>query len=245
MKRYKPLLLKEASILQDLLGLDNILWKESDWYKDYFIRFGDIPKDEISVDHRTGKKLYGISVYETKFNNHTKRWELFGPSTGTTTLTEFIYDFANKKGRPCYLLYATAIGEGSDGEILIKDIKSKKSLTIYEIEFDGESGYSYAEDYIPYEDKNYKFIPTSHDELQVWLYHKYKFIVDMHNGGGFFNIIVKGKEFGYKLVKELESEKEQILSLWNHGRYKNNNLNISLEKSSYSDKYYIIVLLIK
>lgn len=244
MKRYKYLIL-EASVLQDILGLDNIMWDEKKWYKDYFVRFGDIPKNEISIDHRTGKKLYGVSVYEAKFNHKTKRWELFGPSTGTTTLTEFIYDFANNKGRPCFLLKGTAIGEGSDGEILIKDIHIEKKLSIYDIEFDGESGYSYSDNYIPYEDIDYKFIPTPHDDLQVYLYHKYNFIVSMHNGGGFFNIVVKGKEIGIRLLQQLENDKENILKLWNYGRYKNKNLVLTLEKTSYGDKYYIIAMVVK
>lgn len=102
---------------------------------DYFIRFGDIPENEISVVYSgSGDGQYlkgyeiGVSCYNAKKIKNT--WFIVLPHITKTTLNtlhSLYYNFDNRKS---YLVKGKLVGYGSDGEPLLKNVKIIKEINL-------------------------------------------------------------------------------------------------------------------
>lgn len=89
----------------------------------YFIRFGDIPDNEMSKNFLTNENELGVSVYDCVIHND-KIGLVFPNLTYSSCVT-----LSGVLDRPCYLVEGDKIGIGSDGEPLIKNIKIIKDIT--------------------------------------------------------------------------------------------------------------------
>lgn len=113
----------------------------------YFIRFGSLPEkfSAISEDYRRHVELItgcrvpfregGVSVFDTYWSNVLNRW--FVPETqGNAASLGELY----VSRRPIFLLTGRVIGEGSDGEPLLRrsTINIVKKLTKKEIFVEGQ-----------------------------------------------------------------------------------------------------------
>lgn len=97
----------------------------------WYLRFGEIPKDEQSSIHYRSYycgKEKGVSVYHCTFINHKPHIILPMPCSegAVDTLTGFLF-YSSKK--PIYLVTGDEIGTGHDGEPLIQNIKIIKDIT--------------------------------------------------------------------------------------------------------------------
>jgi hypothetical protein len=122
-----------------------------------YIRFGLWSDDERSQNHITGEMEEGVSVYETMWSDEYKRWDVFPSHQGEETLDsqmEHLVEYSN----PIFLVKGDEIGEGQDGEPLLRNVVLIKKLTVYDIfasnldhypggdfeeKFDNESDYVY------------------------------------------------------------------------------------------------------
>lgn len=93
-----------------------------------YIRFGEIPMDERSTEHRGSgdgveptKKLDGVSVYDCFNSNGNPQIVIPTPINEHTLDT--LWGLLNYSDRPVYLVSGDKVGAGSDGEPLIKNIK--------------------------------------------------------------------------------------------------------------------------
>lgn len=120
--------------------------EKSKFYADkYYIRFGDLPENNKSMNYFHKKHEKGISVYPAKWNFKHNMWEIVTDDlsdSGMATLDSLIGDFfeTDKKrnnGRPIYLLHGQESGETGieDYEPLIdkNQIKIVKKLLPAEI----------------------------------------------------------------------------------------------------------------
>lgn len=101
--------------------------------KQKYIRFGDIPINEQSAIYR-GEELIGyesgVSVYYAFIlDDNTIVLGLSFPITKTTLYTQqHLLEYDN---RPCYLVEGDYIGNGTDGEPLIKNVKIISEIKNY------------------------------------------------------------------------------------------------------------------
>lgn len=100
-------------------------------YGDFYIRFGDIPKDEQSSiwrgEFEVGKEN-GVSVYPCVVNDDgTFSIGITLPITRTSLDTfRHLIEFDNRKA---YLVIGKFVGRGKDNEPLLKDIKVVREIT--------------------------------------------------------------------------------------------------------------------
>lgn len=85
--------------------------------KRFYLRYGDLPSGGRSVNHATGKKEAGVSVYAAKWEPVSGRWRLDGNAELGAAL------FSAAQGRPVYLVSGEEVGRGSDGEPVLKKAK--------------------------------------------------------------------------------------------------------------------------
>lgn len=82
-----------------------------------YIRFGDLPKNGHSINHRDNTPEKGVSAFEAEFVVNKYRL-ILTPALEVSYLT--VCD------RPAYRLYGEVVGTGSDGEPLLRVAKTKK-----------------------------------------------------------------------------------------------------------------------
>lgn len=97
----------------------------------FYIRFGEIPKDEQSSIYYRGMycgKEIGVSVYDCTFIRGEHHIIVPCPVTmgGLDTITGFLF---YNKNRPIYLVEGEWVGTGHDGEPLIRDVKIIADIT--------------------------------------------------------------------------------------------------------------------
>lgn len=114
--------------------------------KKFYIRLGDLPsgRSEISLEYRemirrrTGEKLpqfeKGISVYPTSWSPDLARWVLFDDAGTAGGLGE-LWDLVERGDRPILLVSGRVVGEGSDGEPLLRrsTIQIEQRLTVADV----------------------------------------------------------------------------------------------------------------
>ena len=98
----------------------------------YYLRFGEIPKDECSSIHYRGYycgKEKGVSVYNCSIINHKPHIILPMPflEGAINTLTDLL--FYSGKDKKVYLVTGDVVGYGHDNEPLIKNVKIVKDIT--------------------------------------------------------------------------------------------------------------------
>lgn len=109
--------------------------------KQFYIRFGDIPEGEKSSvwrgDEFIGKEN-GISVYPAFKHNGNIVLGLSLPITKTTLHTlQHLLEYDN---RPCYLVIGDYIGNGADGEPLIRNVEIVEEIKDFRVK-EGEERY--------------------------------------------------------------------------------------------------------
>ena len=97
----------------------------------FYIRFGEIPKDERSSIHYRGMycgKEEGVSVYDCTFIHGNYHIIVPCPITmgGLDTLTDFLF---YEKDKPVYFVEGDGVGTGHDGEPLIRNVKIIADIT--------------------------------------------------------------------------------------------------------------------
>lgn len=105
----------------------------------YYIRIGEIPDNELSKIHRGDAVIgeeKGVSVYDAEFIND--KWRIVMPyyfkeGQGQTyeALIQNVTECRYKINKPSkvYLVSGKKVGNGSDGEPVIKNVKIIKDLT--------------------------------------------------------------------------------------------------------------------
>lgn len=105
----------------------------------YYIRIGEIPENELSKIHRGDAVIgeeKGVSVYDAEFIND--KWRIVMPyyfkeGQGQTyeSLIQCVTECRYKINKPSkvYLVSGKKVGNGSDGEPVIKNVKIIKNLT--------------------------------------------------------------------------------------------------------------------
>ena len=88
-----------------------------------YIRFGNIPKGGRSRNHATGEYEKGVSCYEACYNPFTQAWELAGSALPAAA----IMGAAGLYGQ-VWLISGEVVGQGSDGEPLLTDVKKIAGL---------------------------------------------------------------------------------------------------------------------
>ena len=104
----------------------------------YYIRFGKWKPNEQSLNHLTNELEKGVSCYNTRFDTDTRKWSLetdVDPDTITGTMEGLISDYV-EKNKKMYLVTGDHIGNGSDDEPLLKNLKIIKELTLNDISID-------------------------------------------------------------------------------------------------------------
>jgi len=96
--------------------------------RDTYIRFGDLPENERSTDHSSGRKESGVSVYAAESDTPDDSAETDADEAhylaGTELQTVFYL-----LDRPVYLVSGERVGTGADGEPLIRDCEIEAELT--------------------------------------------------------------------------------------------------------------------
>lgn len=101
----------------------------------YYVRFGDIPDNEESDiwagDEIIGKEK-GVSVYPAYIDeNYNIILGITFPITRTTLYT--LQQIIEYDTRPCYLVTGDVVGNGSDNEPLLKNVKLMKEIKDYRL----------------------------------------------------------------------------------------------------------------
>lgn len=96
--------------------------------RDYFIRFGNIPKDERSGIYMDGDLVgyeNGVSVYDTTVL--FKKWIVIPPHPlsvdNIESLGALVLQAQSDENFPILLVTGKMIGKGTDGEPVIVDVK--------------------------------------------------------------------------------------------------------------------------
>lgn len=99
--------------------------------KKYYIRFGGVPNDEISMawtaDGEIKHAEVGTSVYNAIcIDNH---WQLVIPHPLTEKMLNTLYSLVFYKQRQVYLVEGDEVGRGSDNEPCLRNVKVVKNIT--------------------------------------------------------------------------------------------------------------------
>lgn len=100
----------------------------------YYIRYGDIPPNEISGIYKAGEKVgeeIGVSVYDAICING--EWRIVLPSKLKMEIGFDLYAFIDEynrkpQTRKCYLVQGRQIGIGTTNEPLLKNIRIIQEL---------------------------------------------------------------------------------------------------------------------
>lgn len=91
----------------------------------YYIRFGDIPRNEHSGVYRGEVKIgeeIGVSVYSAIIDEEENISLGIPLPINKDTLDTFVH-LMEYENRPCYLVTGRLVGKGSDGEPLIRNVR--------------------------------------------------------------------------------------------------------------------------
>jgi len=116
-------LMKDGKAYMDTLKVLSKI-DEGKMVKKVFIRFGEIPENEKSLNHLTEKRETGISVYEG-IEDDGKYSVIMPPLTYSCCVS-----LSGVLDRQAYLVDGVVIGSGSDGECLLKDCKIIKAINV-------------------------------------------------------------------------------------------------------------------
>jgi hypothetical protein len=83
-----------------------------------YIRFGAVPKDGRSINHRDKTPEAGVSVFEAEFTTDNDYRVLVTPILEVT--------YVSVVNRPAYRVYGEVVGVGADGEPVLKVSRSIK-----------------------------------------------------------------------------------------------------------------------
>lgn len=130
----------DDAYLKGICDAKNELEKQCE-QKQFYIRFGDIPEGEKSSvwrgDEFLGKEN-GVSVYPAFKHNGNIVLGLSLPITKTTLHTQqHLLEYDN---RPCYLVKGDYIGNGADGEPLIRNVEIVEEIKDFRVK-EGEARY--------------------------------------------------------------------------------------------------------
>ena len=130
----------DDAYLKGIIDAKNELEKQCE-QKQFYIRFGDIPEGEKSSvwkgDEFLGKEN-GVSVYPAFKHNGNIVLGLSLPITKTTLHTQqHLLEYDN---RPCYLVKGDYIGNGADGEPLIRNVEIVEEIKDFRVK-EGEARY--------------------------------------------------------------------------------------------------------
>lgn len=123
---YKAVLQHMADLKQ---RIESEKWK---YEKQHYIRFGRWHENERSKNYLTGDLENGVSVYITEWDHDTQRWAIessVDEGTITGTMSSLILDPKKR----IFLVTGDQIGEGSDGEPVLKNVKLVQELTKHDI----------------------------------------------------------------------------------------------------------------
>jgi len=98
----------------------------------FYIRFGDVPEGERSEGYILGESFQemGVSVYDADWDKNFLWWDLNlpGGESGPGTMASLLGG-----DRPIYLVQGKQVGEGADGEPLLRDVKTVKRLNVWDV----------------------------------------------------------------------------------------------------------------
>lgn len=97
-------------------------------YKSLYLRFREIPKNERSSIHKTGEKIgeeIGVSCYRGVI--YEDKVYILMPHIPSTTYY-WLIDAYNRKEIPLYIINGDEVGQGSDGEPLLRNIVVLKEV---------------------------------------------------------------------------------------------------------------------
>jgi hypothetical protein len=103
----------------------------------YYIRFGRWREEEQSKNFITNEMEKGVSCYNASWDTDTKKWTLetdVNPDTITGTLQGLIDGYLEKPTKKIFLVTGDLVGEGSDEEPLLKNVKAVKELKLSDIQ---------------------------------------------------------------------------------------------------------------
>ena len=95
-----------------------------------YIRFGDIPKDELSIKWDGDNYVHaerGVSVYNCLYVGD----DIIGvvlPLPITKQALDTFTGLVRYDDRPCYLVTGDCVGRGSDGEPLLRNVEIVKQI---------------------------------------------------------------------------------------------------------------------
>lgn len=102
-----------------------------------YIRFGDIPEDERSTigkspniyAHimRTSDKEHGVSVFDAEWSEDMQRWAIVNVGNYASL------DGLLAQHRPAFLVTGREVGEGIDGEPVLRDVQIIEQLPYNEL----------------------------------------------------------------------------------------------------------------
>lgn len=98
--------------------------------KNIYIRFNDLPKNNISYNHATNQPEKGLSCYNAKYNLKKQCYEISEGGLPGAMLQYMI------SGAKVYLLTGDYVCNGSDGEPVITNVKVIGQL-LYDDKIDG------------------------------------------------------------------------------------------------------------
>lgn len=97
-------------------------------YKSLYIRFGEIPKNEKSsiykIDEKIGEEI-GVSCYRGVI--YEDKVYILMPHIPSSTYY-WLIDAYNRKEIPLYIINGDEVGEGSDGEPLLRNVVVLKEV---------------------------------------------------------------------------------------------------------------------
>ena len=97
-------------------------------YKNLYLRFGKIPKNERSSIYKIEEKVgeeEGVSCYRGVI--YKDKVYILMPHIPSTTYY-WLIDAYNRKEIPLYVIDGNEVGEGSDGEPLLRDVIILKEI---------------------------------------------------------------------------------------------------------------------
>lgn len=94
-----------------------------------YVRFKDIPENEMSVNHSNGKVEPGVSVYEAAVLDDCLLPKLSNVRAETLFPVMNIFECAANE-MPAYLVRGNPVGRGSDGEVVLRNVSIVKKLVV-------------------------------------------------------------------------------------------------------------------
>lgn len=120
--------------IEQFMKADKANIEKDSWKYDtpHYIRFGRWYDNEQSKNYGTGEMENGVSVYYTSWDIEEKRWDIetsVDEASISGTMSSLILDPKKK----IYLVTGNYIGDGSDDEPLLKNVRIVKELTKHDV----------------------------------------------------------------------------------------------------------------